>query len=185
MSSVLDSLYEREGAAGVLSAFGLDRILTDQDDPEFWAAALRRHWHAPAESEMQPDALRFGVGRPVPDDDARDVRVSRSGMEALEEWCFERFEADRLRVVECQDQVTPSFMGMLMGSGSLAAAGDAGSWVRDYLEVSRPSLGESRVLVHAGMSAPVGVGSGETRAWVRADDGGWVETEEVLARWLA
>jgi len=185
MSSALDSLYEREGAAGILRAFGLDRILNDQDDPELWAAVLMRHWHAPGDAELQPSALRFGVGGPMPDDDARGARVSRSGMEALEEWCFERFEADRLRVVECQVQSAPSFMSMLMGSGSLAAAGDAGSWVREYLEVSRPSLGESRGLVHAGMSAPLGAGSGETRAWVRADDGRWVETEEVLARWLA
>jgi len=185
MSEAMKALYKREGAMGLLLAFGLHRILTDQDDPELWAAALIRHWHAPGEAEMQPGALRFGVGGPMVDDDARDADVSRSGMEALEGWCFERVEADRLRVVECQEQPAPSFMGVLMSGDTLAATGNTDSWVKDYLEVSRPSLGQTRGLVHAGMSAPLGAGSGETRAWVRADGGTWIETDEVLARWLA
>lgn len=184
MSEALDALYKSEGAMRLLRAFGLHRVLTPQDDPALWAAALARHWHAPGEPELQPAALRFGVSIPVPDGKARGVKATRSGMEALEEWCFERVESDRLRAVECQEQPGASFMGMLMG-GNPSSAGQAGSWVRDYLEVSRPSLGVSRGLVHAGMSAPLGAGSGETRAWVRAADGRWVETDEVLARWLA
>jgi len=185
MASVLDSLYEREGSAGILRAFGLDQILTDQDDPELWAAALVRHWHAPGEAELQPDSLRFGVGRSVSDHEARGVKLGRSGMATLEEWCFEHVEAGRLRAVGCKEQAAPSFMSMLMRGDPLAATGDAGSWVRDYLEVSRPSLGASRALVHAGISAPPNAGSGETRVWARVDDGTWIETEEILARWLA
>jgi hypothetical protein len=184
MSEATEALYKSEGAVGLLRAFGLNEILTDQDDPGLWAAALVRHWHAPGEAGLLPAALRFGISRVVPEGEARDVKVARSGMETLEEWCFERVEAGRLRVVQCQEQPGPSFMGMLMGGGS-AAVGDVGSWVRDYLEVSRPSLGESRALVHAGMSAPPNAGSGETRAWIRAENGAWIETDEVVARWLA
>jgi hypothetical protein len=185
MSEALHALYKSKGVMGLLRAFGLHQVLTARDDPALWAAALVRHWHAPGEAELQPAALRFGVSRPVPDDEARDVRLARSGMEALEEWCFERVEAGLLRVVDCKEQSAPSFMGMLMGGDPPAAASDTSSWVRDYLEVSRPSLGASRALVHAGMSAPPNAGSGETRVWARVDDGTWIETDEVLARWLA
>lgn len=184
MSDALKVLYKREGTMGVLRAFGLHRMLTDEDDPALWAAVLIRHWHAPAEPDLDPACLRFTVSRPVSAKAAHEFKLGRSGMLELEVWCFERVEHDRLRVVHCPEPPSLSFMGMLMNI-SPGAAAQMGSWVQDLLEVSRPSLGERAALVHAGMSAPVNAGSGETRLWARAADGTWFETEEVVARWLA
>ena len=184
MSEALEVLYRSDGAMGVLRAFGLNRVLTEQDDPALWAAALVRHWHAPDEPELQPAALRFGVSRPVPNREIGAVKLGRGGMQELEVWCFERVETGRLRPVACEDQPGPSFMGALMG-GSLAAVAQVGAWVQDILEVSRPSLGVSAALVHAGMSAPLNAGSGETRLWIRAADGTWTETDEVVSQWLS
>jgi hypothetical protein len=184
MSDALKVLYKREGTMGVLRAFGLHRMLTEDDDPALWAAALIRHWHAPGESELDPASLRFTVSRPITGKAASEFKLGRSGMLELEVWCFERVEPDRLRVVQCPEPPSLSFVGMLMSSGPGAAA-QLGSWVQDLLEVSRPSLGERAALVHAGMSAPVNAGSGETRLWARAADGTWIETDEVVARWMA
>lgn len=169
---------------GVLRAFGLNRLLTDQDDAALWAAALVRHWHAPHEPELHLDGLRFGVGRTVPASLAGEVNPGRSGMQGLELWCFERVEARRLRPMACPQQPALSFMGALM-SGGPGAAAQIGSLVQDILEVSRPSLGESAALVYVGMSAPVNAGSGETRQWVRSAGGTWIETDEIVSRWLA
>jgi hypothetical protein len=184
MSEALKVLYKREGTMGVLRAFGLNRILSEDDDPALWTAALIRHWHAPAEPELDPGALRFTVSRAVSGKAASEFKLGRSGMLELEVWCFERVEPDRLRAVQCPEPPSLSHMGMLMNSGPGAAA-QLGSWVQDLLEVSRPSLGEGTALVHAGMSAPVNVGSGETRLWARPEDGLWIETDEVVARWMA
>ena len=184
MSDALDALFRGDGAMGVLRAFGLNRLLTDQDDPALWAAALMRHWHAPHEPELHLGGLRFGVGRIVPASMAGEVKPGRSGMEQLEVWCFERVESGRLRPMACPEQPGLSFMGALMGGGPGAAA-EIGAWVQDILEVSRPSLGERTALVHVGMSAPVNAGSGETRLWERAADGTWVETDEIVSRWFA
>jgi hypothetical protein len=184
MSEVLDALFRSDGAMGVLRAFGLNRLLTDQDDPALWAAALMRHWHAPQEPELHLAALRFGVSRTVPASLSGTVKPGRSGMQQLEVWCFERVEAGRLRPLACPEQPGLSFMGALMGGGPGAAAQIA-SWVQDVLEVSRPSLGERTALVYAGMSAPVNAGSGETRLWARTADGNWTETDEIISHWLA
>ena len=175
MSEVLDALFRSDGAMGVLRAFGLNRLLTDQDDPALWAAALMRHWHAPQEPELHLAALRFGVSRTVPASLSGTVKPGRSGMQQLEVWCFERAEPNRLRPVACPQQPALSFMGALGG----------GAWVQDILEVSRPSLGERTAFVYVGMSAPVNAGSGETRLWDRAADGTWTETGEIVSRWLA
>ncbi len=185
MSRALDELHKSEGSKGLLRAFGLDRILTAEDDPQLWAAALARHWYAPVDAAMDPAALRFTVSRSASDDEAPAVTVGRSGMVELEVWCFERVDSDRLKVVQCPSQPVPSFMGMLMGGDPEAITGHGASWVRDLLEVLRPSVGQSRALVHAGMTAPLNAGSGETRVWVLAEDGTWSETDEIVAQWLA
>jgi hypothetical protein len=184
MSEALRILHKREGTMGVLRAFGLNRILSEEDDPALWAAVLIRHWYAPGEPELDPACLRFTVSKPLSGSAAREFKLGRSGMLELELWCFERVEPDRLRVVQCPEPPGLSFMGMVM-SGGPGAAAQVGSWVQDLLEVSRPSLGEALALVHAGMSAPVNAGSGETRMWARAEDGTWTETDQVVARWLA
>ena len=183
MSAALEALYRSDGAMGVLRAFGLNRVLTEQDDPVLWAAALVRHWYAPGEAELHLAALRFGVSKLTPVPGVRGVKVGKGGMQELEVWCFELAEPGRLRPVACPEQPALSFMGSLM-AGGLTATAQAGTWVQDILEVSRPSLSVSAALVHVGMLAPLNAGSGETRLWQRASNGTWIETDEVVSHWL-
>ena len=185
MTTVLRDLYSSKGALAVLQIFGLDRVLAEQDDPELWAAALVRHWPDPRDPEMDPTTLRFGLGRQVPDENVGGIVLGRSGLEQLEVWCFERVDAQRLRAVACAERPSISFGMMLMSGGALDPDAAQVSLVSDYLDISRPSQGQDRALVHAGTSVPLSAGTGETRHWERAEEGIWVETEEVFSRWLA
>jgi hypothetical protein len=177
----------QETALALLRQYGLDPILTDQDDPALWAAVLARHWPAPDDPDLNAAVLRFGIGRLPPAGGADAGASTRSGMEMEEVWCVERVDAAHLRAVPCNDRPQVGFMAAMV----MASAGD-GSALDDprvyrgrlYLDLSRPSRGEERALVHAGTSAPGNAGTGETRLWHVDEGGTWVETEEVVARWL-
>ena len=183
MTGTLEGLLEWEGALGVLGVFGLGQVLTDRDDPHLWAAVLVRHWPAHGDPDAEPSTLRFGVGGVA---SAGDVTApaNRSGMVKIVSWCFERVDADHLRSAPCSDAPRMPLMSMI-ASGKLSELGEPGaSLARDYLDISRPTLGEGAALVHAGMSAPPNMGLGETHRWVQGEDGHWVETDEVVSGWL-
>jgi hypothetical protein len=179
MTDARPALLAAGGAIAVLRLYGLDQILTAQDDPALWAAILMRHWPAPGSPDMDPAALRFGVGK-IPLDEAR--ASPRSGLEEIETWCFERVDAGRLRAAQCEDRPQVSFMSALVMGASMA---DPQLYRgRTYLDVSRPSRSEERALVHWGISTPPNAGTGETRYWQIGDRGDWEETEETVSRWL-
>lgn len=184
MSEVLGELLAEEGPIAVVRVFGLDQVLTDQDDPQLWAAVLAKHWRAPTDPEIIVEGLKFGVGRIVYNEDGSSKISGPSGMEKIGEWCFEREDAGHLCLAECQPIVTTGMMMMAMMEGrNLLEETYSPSTVSDKLEVSRPSVGESRALVYVGMSAPF-VGHGETIYWERKETGEWHETEEVFSSWF-
>ncbi|MDY7041910.1 MAG: hypothetical protein SVX38_13720 [Chloroflexota bacterium] len=178
-SPTIRDLFEQQGPLAVLARYELDRILTDQDDPALWAAALIWHWPAPDDKGMYPDSLRFGVGHVVSGEEDREGAQAGDAMERTEVRCFERVDEEHLRVVECHDQPAPT-ISVLPGIGILPAARSY-----NYLDVSRPSKGERRALIHWGVSGGGFFGSGETRYWERQADGRWAETEETVSRWLS
>ncbi len=188
MSKRLKRLLEEEGTIAVLRAYGLDQVITDQDDPQLWASVLVKYWPAPSDPVVLPETLQFGVGRTVRGEDGEAVSVGRNGMEQIEVWCFERVDDERLRVVECKSK--PS-AGMLMAmammeGGDLSKLGLSGGFgVTDYIDISRPSKGEESVLVHKGVSMPPNAGEGKTCYWERGEGGEWRETEKVFSRWLS
>ena len=179
MADTRQELLAAGGAITVLRLYGLDQILTAQDDPALWAAILMRHWPAPGSPDMDPAALRFGIGK-IPLDRAH--ASPRSGLDEIETWCFERVDADHLRAVRCADRPQVSFMSALAMGASID---DPQLYQgRVYLDVSRPSRGEERALVHWGVSTPPNAGTGETRYWRSSDQGDCEETEEAVSRWL-
>jgi hypothetical protein len=184
VSGRLAQLFEKEGALAVLRVFGLDQVLTDKDDPQLWASALVRHWAALDEPDANPDALRFGIGRIVSEQDPDEIPLARSGMEQVEVWCFDRVDANHLQAVQCPDRPALSVMSMLSGVAPSTESASLGFWGIAYLDLSRPSKGEKGALVHSGTSAPFNVGTGETRYWVLDENGTWTETGEVFSRWL-
>jgi hypothetical protein len=183
MTDRLSEILIDKGASWVLHIFGLDKILTDQDDPWLWAAVLVHHWPAPWDPEMNPATLRFGIGGIV-DKSVQDELSSRSGMEPIEEWCFDSMNTNRLTVKLCSTTPTLSFM-TLLASVNLNSQSDLyTSMVRNYLEISRPSNKIGKALVHKGFTSPPNVGAGQTRYWIPKEDGSWIETDDIYSQWL-
>ena len=114
MTDNRQELLATSGAVAVLRLYGLDEVLIEGDDPALWAGALLRHWPPPGSPDLDPAALRFGIGV-VPVDGTR--ASPRSGLEEIETWCFERLDGDHLRVVPCEERPRVSFMfSLAMGA---------------------------------------------------------------------
>lgn len=145
----------------VLMLYGLDQMLTDQDDPLLWAAILSKHWPKPGELASEAlsagsfPSLFFGVGG-LPD------RKSAPFLKSIAGWTLEKADNEHLRA--CQERLE----------------------FYDYiLEVSRPSVGVETVLVHNGsLPAPL-IGHGEIKIWLRQENGDWTETEKVITSWFS
>jgi hypothetical protein len=183
-----------EQAMAVLESYGLTAILTEQDDPTLWAAVVLKHWPKLDAPEMLPAALRFETGRILAE--GEPPASNRSGMADVEEWCFASDAPGRLRVKKCGDVPPIAPMGLM----DILKATQAGGFnspelqrtlgnpdyspVRLYLTMSRPSKGQKTALVHNGMGGSPNIGYGETRVWKRVR-GKWVQTEEIVSRWLS
>jgi hypothetical protein len=181
VKTTLKERYTREGAGGVLAIFGLERIITDDDDPELWAAVLIRHWKPPDDPECLPASLRFGIGRCVPEGEKERSDIGRSGMAEIAVWCFDEVAPGRLQPAICPAAAAPSFMFQLMTGGGAGSDDGAESMVRTFLDVSRPSRGDF-AFVHSGFVVPPNAGQGQTRRWQKT--GIWMETDELFAQWL-
>lgn len=177
-----------------LQSYGLELLLTDQDDPALWEAALRQHWPAVDSPECLVDALRFNIGRRLveneqPQGEVNELHAKMRGMMDIQEWCFERIGAAQLRVKSCPPvaQAAPmAYPGML--SLTTLISGQAPSMppvqtVFMYLGISRPSYGVEQALVYAAWSAP-GVGDGAAHIWQRQNDGTWKQMDCCVARWI-
>jgi len=181
----------------VLQAYGLDALLTEQDDPCLWAAALHRCWPAPDDPSCAESVLRFGIGRRVGEgedlsDPTLSMHAGSRGMVEIEEWCFERVDPGHLRVTQCQPQAAAiplwnmtslvDSVKALQSGNPLPVSLPAGL---SRLDVTRPSQGVSEAVIHTGLIAGPLAGSGEAVLWRRRDDGSWVETGEVVVRWIS
>ena len=153
----------------VLQLYGLDQVLTAQDDPRLWAAALSEHWPLPDDPRLGDfpidDAPRFsfGVGR-LPRDEAE--RWERGSIAIEEKWTFERVDEQHFRA-------------------NIGEVQFPGNWPHFILDKSRPSVGTKLAWVHAGDNPAPLIGYGETRVWVRQEDGGWSKTDEVVSTWIS
>ncbi len=175
----------------LLAAYGLDALLTPQDDPQLWQAALRQHWPAPDDPACPVEALRFRIGRRLadgeqPQGEDNQRHASLSGMVDVSEWCFERMDPAHLQVKTCPS-TPPPVLAAYPGQGLAALmSGQALPAVQAifmYLGVSRPSQEVSQALVYAASSMP-GIGEGNAYLWQRQPDGRWQQTDQRLAWWI-
>jgi len=187
LSKKLSRLYAQKGYLAVLSMFGLDEILTKQDDPNLWAAVLAKHWPAPNEPDMLFEGLRFGISQEIShrEDGTGDKEWNRSGMDPIEVWCFKSLGNGGLFVVECAPETHISFFSSIINSDSGVSGSQTLPSVKTFIDIQRPSQGLTKALVHVGTSIPPNMGRGETRRWVREEDGMWVETNEIVFHWIS
>ncbi len=197
MSDLPQSPSGHEEPMVVLQAYGLDALLTEQDDPCLWAAALRQHWPAPDHPDCAEQILRFGIGRRIREgedlsDPTLSLHAGSRGMVEIEEWCFERVDAGHLRVTRCQPQTAANplwdmmpladrLQSMLLGNPLPVSS----PLCLSRLDVTRPSRGVDEAVVHSGVIAGPLAGSGAAVLWRRRDDESWAQTDEVVVRWIS
>ncbi len=172
----------------VLHVYGLDHVLTDQDDPCLWASALNKHWPRPDDSTLWDEddnpflvvmstvrkkwkgrhieVLLFGVGVKSNSKEARKGNDG-SGMLIIERWYFERIDHKHLRAVQGDRETGYQFCPHYI------------------LDISRPSVKTTTALVHAGSHPAPLFGYGESRVWRHQADGSWTETDEVVSGWIS
>jgi hypothetical protein len=140
-----------EKAQRYLQQYGLDAVLTPEDDPVLWACVLDEHWSPPLErfgSDVR--YLRFSIlGK-------RRSNSTKSGRVELEVWGFQWVEeGQRLKAVARRNDRRA---GYPIG----------------YLDIQRPSRLRKSALVHQGhLSEPL-MGMGWNYRWRREADGFWM-----------
>ncbi|NMD30595.1 MAG: hypothetical protein GYA80_02635 [Chloroflexi bacterium] len=179
----------------LLQAFGLDTLLTGQDDPALWEMTLKQYWKAPDDPACMVDALRFDVGRRLgegeqPQGETNQLHQTMRGMVDVEEWCFERVDPSHLRVKTCPANppvIAPAIlpgMGLqMMIPGQLTPPTPPVQLVFEYLGITRPSLNTTGVVVYSAISMP-GVGQGTAWLWQRDPAGSWHQTDQRIAWWI-
>ncbi len=174
-----------------MEAYGLNALLTGQDDPALWEAALRSHWPLPESPDCLVSALRFKVGRRLaegeqPQGETNQADASLCGMVDVEEWCFERVDPTRLRVVTCPvKEDSAPLAGFGPGLADLMAGTALPVWPQAfmYLGISRPSREAALAVVHSASLAG-GLGEGQAYLWQRLADGSWQQTDQRITWWI-
>lgn len=176
-----------------IQAFGLETLLTDQDDPELWEAALQTNWSLPIDPTCLVDALRFDLGRSLvegetPQGEKNELHAKMRGMVDIEEWCFERIDETHLKVKTCPETTPPPVylgmgLSMMMTMGQQNPPPIVAQVVFVYLGITRPSRDAAQAVVYSGSTAP-GVGDGKALIWRRNEDGGWEPTDQRVAWWI-
>jgi hypothetical protein len=178
----------------LIHAFGLGSLLTEQDDPALWEAALGLHWSPPEDPNCMVDALRFDIGRRLetgeqPVGEQNELHAKMRGLVDIQEWCFERMDKRQLQVKPCPSSTPPvSVLPGLGLSGLMSGFGSSSSIIPTqvifiYLGISRPSRGVEQAVVYSGSSAP-GLGEGVAYLWLRQEKAGWQSTDQRLAWWI-
>ncbi len=166
-----------------LKSYGLDKIITDADDPGLWQAILCRYWPTAGHKKLHVSALRFGIGKvrkkkPKQGNIKNKIEVTGISRNHLwpinfqEEYCFTRISARKLKPLK-------------------AGTNDKGMRIADlykrlmFLDVTRPSQGKDRVNIHHGGSFGPLAGWGAVVVWIKNENGEWIETDEILSRWVS
>lgn len=186
--------YEMDAHPTRIQAYGLDALITGQDDPLLWETALRQHWPAPGSPDCLVDSLRFNTGRCLaegeqPQGEKNELHASMRGMVDIEEWCFERIDETHLRVKSCPPPTGAApaalmFMDLAAVMSGKAPVPPPAQTVFIYLGISRPSRGTDQAVVFSGSTAP-GVSDGAAYLWQKDSQGRWQQTDHCLTRWFS
>jgi hypothetical protein len=177
----------------LLQIFGINALLSEQDDPLLWEAALAAHWKLPDDPSCLVNTLRFDIGRrlaegEIAQGEPNSLHAVQRGMVDIQEWCFERVDDTHLCAKACPE-IGPVVVAMPLSISSMMSLGETSQIpvalpsMSITLGISRPSLETGKAVVYAGFSAP-GVGQGDTYIWKRQTDGRWEQTPQRTAWWI-
>ena len=179
----------------MLNTYGLDSLLTEVDDADLWEAALAACWPKVDDTAMMVDALRFLIGRTpdageTPQGEENNDHFNKYGLVDVEEWCFERVDANQLKVckrlktAEPSAPFSPGFGMAGLSAGFMAFQAAAPARIVMLLGVSRPSLNAARAVVFWGSIMP-GASEGKAEVWQKTAEQGWQSTGHLVTRWLS
>ena len=103
--------------------------------------------------------LSFNVGQ-IPGQGSG--QAGRSEMNLIEGWVLERVDDQHFKVIQGWSEY--------------------GQFI---LDISRPSVGTDIVWVHSGSKVAPVAGYGMTTIWKRQPDGSWIDTGEIVSRWIS
>src|SRR5258708_18661494 len=89
-------LMASDTALTFLRGYGLDAMLTSEDDVTLWAAVISVYWPLPHDAKINIEGLRFGVGT---FDDQTLMKL-----QPIAAWCFERAVEKTLKTTVCHDK---------------------------------------------------------------------------------
>lgn len=167
-------------ANSILQLYGLDQILSDQDDPQLWAIVLSESWTSPNNSKINVASLRFGIGRVALKTELK--------IQPFEAWGFEQVDFNRLRpksypVSPYTDADFDKTLHNSIKSILFYLPFVNTEYPRLSLVLTRPSKGEKEVLVFSGAQYAHNFGYGETCVWLYQSSGIWQKAEKPLKWW--
>ena len=176
----------------LIQAYGLQPLLTEQDDPALWEAVLHKYWLSPQSAECMVSALCFNIGRrlmegELPNGEANEQHAKMRGMVDIEEWYFVRVDEAQLSI-QSSPQNVATLRAPFPGAGLAALmAGQftvtSAASISSILGVSRPSRNAGLAVVYCKSSVP-GAGEGNAYLWQRQQDGQWQPTDRRVAWWI-
>ena len=152
----------------ILRAYGLDAVLTDEDDPELWRVLLRRYFPAPSGLRlMEPErfpCLTFAVVL-WSERMLRQIEVNLSRPRKSDYWRITRLPSGDLVPTKSRHTLLP--------------------YSHLELRVPRPTLGLAMTTVQFGARCSVTVGSGNFSTWAKSSDGIWSPTGVEFGHWVS
>jgi hypothetical protein len=172
----------KETAVSLMQQYGIDTILTVEDDLELWEGVLQSHFPPLQEIETEMSGVRFGVGQPA--------STAKLKIQPTIGYGFARIDQDSARVIDTftDEVVDADFDEALIRTVPmlLLYLNELHGHERPYrsIVVERPSKGKKRVLVYTAVKRRNNTGYGATCFWEYLPDGSWQQTKERLNWWM-
>ncbi len=169
-----------ENPLSFLSLYGLDQIITEEDNASLWVSVIKKSWPLPNEAKMEPSKYYFGVGY-LNEDSYMKIQPTHA-------WTFERIHLRQLRVRDCPTaRVSDAQLDQQLKAivpFSLLYCFSSEYWPYGAIVITRPSQQHQKVLIYSGFRATGTTGWGETRIWNMAAPDMWEEGESV-GQWIS
>jgi hypothetical protein len=168
-------------AVSILQFYGVEQILSEQDDARLWATIFSKNWPVPFSEKLRIASLRFGIGRIAPE--------TYCQIQPIEAWCFERVANNLLKVKECSDTaphidaaIDKKLKGLVNSVLFYLPFADT-EYPRSSIVITRPSRNKTEAFVFVGWEYAHLFGRGATHKWVYHRNGTWEETGEPMGYW--
>ncbi|MEM7334296.1 MAG: hypothetical protein AAF490_19595 [Chloroflexota bacterium] len=172
-----------KSATEIVQRFGLNHLLTAEDDINLWAAVLKSEFRSSGNKFFDESENRFGIAQIAP--------ATKLHLQPIEGYCFQRKDEYYLQVVPCEPEeyqdadfdpeIAPIVPVRLL---HIARIPKIDKRITRTLVLPRPSINKNRVPVYSGSSNKLGTGgSGTAWYWEKSGNGSWKNSYQIIERW--